>query len=254
MLARIGSMSFGGWTLKAAVCSHFGCSAHLCCLLWKAWASAVLWWICPACCHAAAAAAEMWTICWVVSSGGHFHSDLWFSMQIIFCCLICWIMYWELTHSCPLCHLPHHESIINESGTCDRLVWCSWSCQDCYWGPLVWIRTNPGWLVCGLPTTGLNTHRPLSYKIYSPVIQITVALHCAPACCPYSGLWIYCSSASFTTKCRLCCHCQGIGQYLQWKPDSSDRTFDELDLLWQWWSRSVLPGPQTGTNRLRGQK
>lgn len=112
---------WGGWTLKAVVCTHFGCSTHFCCLLWKAWANAVLWWICPACCHAAAAAAaaEMWTICWLVSSGGgHFHCGLWFNMQITFCCLMCWIMYWELRHSCPVCHSPHRQSIIHESEFC----------------------------------------------------------------------------------------------------------------------------------------
>lgn len=40
-------------------------------------------------------------------------------------------------------------------------------------------------------------------------------------------------------KHRLCCHCQVIEQCSQWKLDSGDRTFDELDLLWQWWSRSA---------------
>lgn len=54
---------------------------------------------------------------------------------------------------------------------------------------------------------------------------------CAPALCSYSCLWTYCSSLSFTSKHSLCCHCQVIGQRLQWKLDSSDRTFDELDLL-----------------------
>lgn len=34
-----------------------------------------------------------------------------------------------------------------------------------------------------------------------------------------------------TAKRGHCCRCQVIGQRLQWKLDSRDRTFDELDLL-----------------------
>lgn len=35
-------MTGGGCTVKAVLCTDFGCSPHLCCLLWKARVNAVL--------------------------------------------------------------------------------------------------------------------------------------------------------------------------------------------------------------------
>lgn len=117
-------------------------------------------------------------------------------------------------------------------------------------------RPYVGWWPCEYADNILLSHLvnyASRFFLYSTLIQLAVGLQCVPARCPHSGLPAYCSSA-FLKPGRLCCRCQTIGQYLQWKLESSDRTFDELDLLWQWWSRSVLPGPQAGTNRLTGQK